>query len=111
MSEEAEQRQIIAASALLQVIGASLKYIPDLRLETLIIFLAVCANEGIGVKELVFICALSDSMVSRGVDHLCRVDELLTVARDAADGRRRLVYLSEHGRDLMRELALILCTS
>jgi DNA-binding MarR family transcriptional regulator len=82
--------------------------LPNPRLETLILYLAVCENEGIGVKELVYICGLSDSMVSRGVDSLCRSGGLLTVAHHATDGRRRLVFLSDEGKALLRELEDIL---
>lgn len=97
-----------AAGPLLQALGAGLKRVPNLRLETLILFLAVCENEGIGVKELVFICGLSDSMVSRTVDSLCGDDGLLKVVRHATDGRRRLVFLSEAGVALLDEIKDIL---
>jgi len=110
VSEGSGQRQVMAAETLLQVIGVTLKRVPNLRLETLIIFLAVCVNEGIGVKDLVYICGLSDSMVSRAVDSLCRTEsgELLAVVRHATDGRRRLVYLSENGRALAQEVEALL---
>ena len=94
----------MVAALLLQAVGATLARAPNLRLETLIIFLAVCENEGIGVKELVYICGLSESMVSRAVDNLCRPEGgmLLTVVRHASDGRRRLVHLSEAGLALLQ---------
>ncbi len=100
----------MAAGTLLQVLGTILKRTPNLRLETLIIFLAVCMNEGIGVKDLVYICGLSDSMVSRAVDSLCRPDGgmLLALGRHDSDRRRRLVYLSDEGMALLRELKDIL---
>lgn len=102
------QSQVIAAGVLLQALGIALKRVPNLRLETLIIFLAVCVNEGIGVKDLVYICGLSDSMVSRAVDSLCGPDGLLTVVRHATDGRRRLVYLSDRGTALQQEIHTVL---
>ena len=97
-----------ATAVLLQALGAGLKQVPNLRLETLILFLAVCENEGIGVKELVFICGLSDSMVSRTVDSLAGPGGLFTVQRHASDGRRRLVTLSQEGAALRDELSEIL---
>lgn len=83
---------------------------PAVRLESVLVFLSVCANEGLSIKDLVYACGLGESMISRTVDNLCQreLGGLLETARHPTDGRRRLVYLTEAGRAVLAEITAIL---
>lgn len=96
----------VAAGKLLTALAAFSKRSKNARTEALIVFLSAARNEGTGFKELVYLCGLGESMVSRTVDALCQPESggLLEVVRPPEDGRRRLVFLSEAGKELIREI-------
>nr|WP_279590142.1 winged helix DNA-binding protein [Rhizomicrobium palustre] len=79
-------------------------------MESVIVFLSVCENEGLSIKDLVFACGLGESMVSRTVDALAQPDQgaLLETVRHPTDGRRRLVYLTEAGQAVLAKLKTII---
>ena len=99
-----------APTVLLELFGAFLKRNKDVRLETMLVFLSAAQHQGLGIKDLVYVCGLSESTVSRTVDKLCRSDvgPLLQVEVPQTDARRRLVYLSPDGEALLRELNMLL---
>jgi DNA-binding MarR family transcriptional regulator len=79
----------------------------DVSLPGVILFLHVCENDGIAIKDLVYLSGYGESLVSRAVDRLRGEGNvagfggaLVTVSRHPEDGRRRLVYLTEAGRAL-----------
>lgn len=98
------------AERLRSAIEAILARDPALRLECVRVFLSVCENEGLSIKDLVYACGLGESMVSRAVDTLCNPEQsgLLETARHPTDGRRRLVFLSENGKALLERISDIL---
>ena len=81
----------------------------DISLAGLIILFHVCEQDGIGIKELIFLSGFSESLVSRAVDRLVRnhgEDEtgLIRVVKHPKDRRRRFVYLTEKGHVLRDRL-------
>jgi Transcriptional regulators len=79
---------------------------PSIHLETIVVFLSASSHEGLSIKDLVFVCGLSQSMVSRAVESLTLPQHgaLLDITSHPSDGRRRLVFLSKSGRELLAEL-------
>jgi len=98
------------AEKLRAAIEAFLACDPAIRLECLLVFLSVCENEGLSIKDLVYACGLGESMVSRAVDTLCNPAQsgLLETARHPTDGRRRLVFLASNGKTLAKKITDIL---
>ncbi len=93
---------------LLAVIGALQREHANLRLESIIVFLQVCKDDGLSIKDLVFLTGLGESMVSRSVEALRWPDGLVRVVQHPGDGRRRLVFLDERGLQLRARIEEIL---
>lgn len=79
----------------------------DVSLPAVILFLHVCDHDGISIKDLVYLSGYGESLVSRAIDRLAAGTRrsgsggaLVAVKRHPADGRRRLVFLTEAGRTL-----------
>jgi hypothetical protein len=102
-----------AATALLASLDAIRQRQPNLGLHAIITFLLVCEYEGVGVKELAFLCHSSESAVSRSISAL-RIDRsvgngrLIGIWHDDRDRRRSRVYLTDNGCALKVEIAHLL---
>ena len=82
----------------------------DVSLPGIVLFLHVCEHDGISIKDLVYLSGYGESLVSRAVERLHASDppgrpegldgSLVAVTRHPEDGRRRLVFLTEAGRQL-----------
>ncbi len=86
---------------------------PNLWLSNLIVFLYVCENEGLNVRELAQVGRLHDATASRAVRALLAKDEpgalppyagLVEMFQNPSDGRGRLIFLSEEGRRLRNRI-------
>jgi DNA-binding MarR family transcriptional regulator len=88
----------------------------EVTLPGIVLFLHVCEHDGISIKDLVYLSGYGESLVSRAVDRLRNVDgalddlggALVSVVRDPADGRRRLIYLTDAGLGLKSRIETIL---
>lgn len=78
----------------------------NMHLESILVFLRVCGNDGLSIKDLVYLCGLSESMVSRSVESLRAPNKggLVRIVQHPSDGRRRLVFLTEEGLRLRDEI-------
>ncbi|MDE1940387.1 MAG: hypothetical protein KGI68_15300 [Alphaproteobacteria bacterium] len=105
-----------ACRALLQSVSAVWQRDRDINLRSLVVFLCVCENEGIRIKELAYTCRTNEASVSRSVQALClpssrrcsvRHHGLLRVFQSQDDRRNRLVFLTEDGKQLRSEIDTI----
>lgn len=104
--------EMTAARTLLECLDAVHRQRPDLGFSALVTFLLVCEHEGVNVKELAFLSCASQSVVSRSISALrtgCRgrSESLVAIERDDHDRRRSRVYLTEDGRALKDEIAIL----
>jgi len=78
----------------------------DDNLGGITVFLCICEHNGICIKDIVHLCGLSEAKVSRSVEALRQLDGggLVDVHRHPTDGRKRLVFLTENGEALRREM-------
>lgn len=85
----------------------------NLWLNNLLVYLYVCENEGVSVSELAYASRLPLATASRAVRSLAPRGERYALApalglvrqvRNPADGRGRLLVLTEAGRDLRAQL-------
>ena len=95
--------------AMLATISAFRQRNCDISLTSIVAFLHVCENEGVTVKELAYLCGVSEASISRSLQTLrlpsARGDGivhhgLVRVFQHPDDGRRRIVYLTEDGCEL-----------
>jgi DNA-binding MarR family transcriptional regulator len=105
-----------ACHALLQCVDAVWRRDRDISLRSLVVFLCVCDNEGIRIKELAYTCRTNEASVSRSVQSLCspsnrrcsvRHHGLLRVFQSPDDRRNRLVFLTDDGKQLQHEIDTI----
>jgi len=96
-------------NAMISMIGAFRQRARDISLTSIVAFLHVCENEGVTVKELAYLCRVSEASISRALQTLRlpsarRVGTthggLVRVFQHPDDGRRRVVYLTEDGCEL-----------
>ena len=86
---------------------------PDLWVNNLVTFLYASENEGLNVKELASVCRLSEATASRSIRSFAASNApgalkpalgLVELIENPADGRGRLVFLTEEGRRVAAEL-------
>lgn len=90
---------------------------PDLWVNNILTFLYVCENEGLNIKELAQISRLSEATASRSIRSFAAPDSpsalkpalgLVELVENPEDGRGRLIFLTEAGRQLARELDVLI---
>jgi len=86
---------------------------PDLWVNNILTFLYACENEGLNVKELAQVSRLSEATASRSIRSFARAGAsnalkpalgLVELVENPADGRGRLIYLTDEGRSVAAEL-------
>jgi DNA-binding MarR family transcriptional regulator len=84
-----------------------------LLLNSVIAFLYVAENEGIAVKDLAYLCRLNEATTSRAVRALTAPGargallpslSLVVLVQNPQDARSRLIYLTDEGRVVRREI-------
>ena len=106
-------------SKVLNVISEIRGVYRNISIASIVIFLRVCENDGISVKDLIYLSGYTECLVSRSIDSLSRLPGsasagpafrtgLIRVAKHPSDGRRRLVYLTDDGRLLRDRIRQIL---
>jgi DNA-binding MarR family transcriptional regulator len=102
---ESERRRI----AVLDILDVFRGRGPGVSLNSVVAFLQASENEGVCMKELAFLCRLSDATASRCVRALAAPGTpgalapalgLIELFQNPRDGRGRLVFLTEDGRAL-----------
>ena len=84
---------------------------PRFTLRQAILFLYVCENEGLSLHELAFVSRVGDATTSRGVKMMSSDDPelipapLLSVRQHPDDKRVVLIFLTEQGEALKRDVA------
>jgi DNA-binding MarR family transcriptional regulator len=82
-------------------------------LNSVIAFLYVAENEGIAVKDLAYLCRLNEATTSRAVRALAASNApgalppslgLVVLVQNPRDARGRLIYLTDEGRALCRQI-------
>jgi DNA-binding MarR family transcriptional regulator len=90
---------------------------PNFWVSNLIVFLYVCENEGLNVKELAQVCRYNEATASRSLRSLAARGApgalppymgLIDLFQNPADGRGRLIYLTEEGRRVRDEIDRII---
>jgi len=86
---------------------------PDLWVNNILTFLYASENEGLSVKELASVCRLSEATASRSIRSFAAPEAtgalrpalgLVELVENPADGRGRLVFLTDEGRRVASEL-------
>lgn len=98
----------IAAKILSALTAVSVRCRDD-DLSCVTVFLRVCMHNGICIGDIAELGGLSLTKVSRTVEALRMAGDegLVEVHHHPSDGRRRLVFLTEDGMHLRKELELI----
>jgi DNA-binding MarR family transcriptional regulator len=99
-------------NSLLQALEQFRSMDPGLVITDLLVFLYVCENEGLNVKELASVARLTEATTSRRARALGEPDAPgamspavgLVEAYQGDDGRARLLYLTEAGRRMRDQL-------
>lgn len=99
-------------NSLLQALETFRAMDPGLVITDLVVFLYVCENEGLNVKELAQVSRLTEATASRRARALGEPDAPgamapsvgLVEAFQGDDGRARLIYLTERGRQVRDQL-------
>ena len=99
-----------AAEKLLAVTDILKKLAPDIRLESIIVFLLVCKTNGACFNDLVFQSQFTNSMVSRSLTYLRSIGAEGLVQAHALpdDRRRRAVRLTAQGLQVRQQIEDIL---
>lgn len=101
---EVRERNVV-----LEVLEAFRDRDQGILLNSIVAFLYVAENEGIGVKELAYLCRLNEATASRSVRALAAADApgalppalgLVVLSQNPRDARGRLISLTEEGRVL-----------
>lgn len=103
-------------NSLLQALEAFRAMDPGLVITDLVVFLYVCENEGLNVKELAQVSRLTEATASRRARALGEPDAPgamapsvgLVEAFQGDDGRARLIYLTERGRQVRDQLQQVI---
>ena len=106
-------------NSLLQALEQFRAMDPGLVITDLIVFLYVCENEGLNVKELANVTRLTEATASRRARALGEPDAPgamapsvgLLEAFQGEDGRARLIYLTEKGRRVRDQLQRIIAAA
>jgi DNA-binding MarR family transcriptional regulator len=86
---------------------------PDIWVSAIVAFLYICENEGINVRELAYVTGMTDATASRTIRALAGTSfdralpprlDLVAIHENPVDGRGRLIYLSDRGRQLQARL-------
>jgi DNA-binding MarR family transcriptional regulator len=99
-------------NSLLQALERFRSLDPGLVITDLLVFLYICENEGLNVKELAKVSCLTEATASRRARALGAADAPgamapavgLVEAFQGDDGRARLLYLTEKGRRMRDHL-------
>jgi len=91
-----------AALPLLASLAAIRRRKTDISLPVIITFLHVCESEGASIKELAYLCGVSEATVSRAVTML-----RWPPRRDSAQPHRALVHVSENPEDARRHMVFL----
>jgi DNA-binding MarR family transcriptional regulator len=103
--------QCSASGKMLSALQSFLRNDRNMHLEGILVFLRVCEGDGLSIKDLVYLCGLGESMVSRSVESLrSQKGGLVRIEQHPDDRRRRLVFLTEEGLRLREEIGQILAT-
>jgi DNA-binding MarR family transcriptional regulator len=82
---------------------------PDVSLNSIVAFLQICEHEGAALKDIAYICRLTDATASRSVRALAAPETigalppalgLIEIFQNPDDARGRLVFLTQEGRAL-----------
>jgi DNA-binding MarR family transcriptional regulator len=86
---------------------------PTILLNSVVAFLYAAENEGLGVKELAYLCHLNEATTSRAIRALAAPDApgalppslgLVVLLQNPRDARGRLIFLTDEGRALRRRI-------
>ncbi len=102
-------------NSLLQALEQFRAMDPGLVITDLVVFLYICENEGLNVKELAAVSRLTEATASRRARALGEPDAPGAMAASVGlveaflgdDGRARLIYLTEKGRRVRDQLQRI----
>jgi len=103
-------------NSLLQALETFRAMDPGLVITDLVVFLYVCENEGLNVKELAQVSRLTEATASRRARALGEPDAPgamapsigLVEAFQGDDGRARLIFLTEKGRQVRDQLQSVI---
>lgn len=107
---QAAQRQ---RNAVLESLEAFRARDPTILLNSVVAFLYVAENEGLGVKELAYLCQLNEATTSRAIRALAAPEApgalppslgLVVLLQNPRDARGRLIFLTDEGRALRRRI-------
>jgi len=92
---------------------------PEVVVNDMLVFLYVCENEGLNISELAQIARLTEATASRRARALASPDIAYPVAPSmglvdiyqGADGRQRLLYLTDKGRELKAAVARMIAAA
>jgi DNA-binding MarR family transcriptional regulator len=96
-------------NVVLEVLEAMRDRDQGILLNSVVAFLYVAENEGIGVKELAYLCRLNEATTSRCVRALASADApgalppalgLVSLSQNPRDARGRSISLTDEGRIL-----------
>lgn len=100
-------------NAVLEAIEAFRARDPTILLNSVVAFLYAAENEGLGVKELAYLCQLNEATTSRAIRALAAPEApgalppslgLVVLLQNPRDARGRLIFLTEEGRTLRRRI-------
>ena len=106
-------------NSLLQLLELFRTVDAEVVVNDILVFLYVCENEGLNVSELAQIARLTEATASRRARALASPDIPFPVAPSmslveifqGADGRQRLLCLTERGRELKAQIAQIIAAA
>lgn len=91
----------------------------EIVVNDILVFLYVCENEGLNIKELAALARLTEATASRRARALAPPDIAFPVAPSMGlleifqgeDGRTRLLYLTEKGREARRVVSELIASA
>jgi len=106
-------------NSLLQALEQFRTLDPGLVITDLVVFLYICENEGLNVKELAAVARLTEATASRRARALGEPDAPgamapsvgLVEAYQGDDGRARLIFLTDKGRKMRDQLQRIIAAA
>jgi DNA-binding MarR family transcriptional regulator len=100
-------------NAVLEAVEAFRDREPTILLNSMLAFLYVSENEGLGVKELAYLCQLNEATTSRAIRALASPEApgalppalgLVVLLQNPRDARGRLIFLTDAGRELCERI-------